>query len=446
MNYVIKLKNNKYYLLYGGYISLNDLKKLKGPINLYLPHSLRYDSELETVLKEMKKDYRVYNVKALYTDKEDDIKEAIRYLIMNNVNSVEEFIEKHLFHYAPSVFYEPDQYVPEIVSNSSYIGGRTEVFQYQYSGDMTYLDINSAYAYILSSKLPDVKTATKIDNPSFSLLEDLLNDNEKHFIANIQATVKDDTYIPPLPVRVEKSFLLKTLGLSDLDDAKDKNEHRIIYPVGNIYGYYHKQDVLNLALSGNEIVKVKELYVFDLKEFKFINSFANNLYTLRKNAENPALKNLFKLALVILYGKIATRKRKGSLGNPIIGGYVTACVRHMLYSKMLEFEKEDILYCDTDGFLVKGKVDISDKSLGSWNVRNYYVDFTAYGVKKYKAITEDGRLEYSMSGFSNPEEVEIIPINTNKHVYLLSCEKENLSVITLPNRVNGKPMLAFNIL
>jgi hypothetical protein len=28
----------------------------------------------------------------------------------------------------------------------------------------------------------------------------------------------------------------------------------------------------------------------------------------------------------------------------------------------------------------------------------------------------------------------------------LSCEKENLSVITLPNRVNGKPMLAFNIL
>ncbi len=428
---LVRIKGKYYDLFENRYVT--DLSVYyRRSVIIYIDESISsieklYPEEYET-LKRFKS-AKYINIKQLFTSSTDeDVIDALRFFISESF-TVEDYIERAINVYLNDLLYsyEYDIFYP------SYFGGRNEVFKYKYVGDMTYLDINSAYAYILSSKIP-IGEYRYIDNVDIELIKDLLQDDDTHFISNIEVYVNEDEYLPALPVRLKKSNIAR---LFSVEIKKKDDEEKTIYPTGLISGLYHKQDIQNLLeITDISDIRFKNVYLFKKAENSYLKDLALSFYKRRFN-KNKAFKNLYKQMLVILYGKLASHKRPSRKGNYVLGGYITAQIRRMLYKKMLEY-KDYLLYCDTDGLLISKKVIIDNKELGEWSVRDYYKEFYCYGQKKYKAVKADGEVEYVFSGYTHPELVTIEEISS--HIYKINSVE--LETITLPSRFENK---AFNL-
>jgi hypothetical protein len=257
---------------------------------------------------------------------------------------------------------------------NAYYGGRCEVFQRGifYNDDpdersLKYFDINSLYPSAMIEEYPDPNS---------------LNINRKNtvtYINNYDGVADVDIYCPPdikipiLPVRQEK----------------------LIFPTGNISGYYSNVELKKAVSLGYVITKVRKNFYYTKKCRPFA-QYVNDLYSLRlkyKKENNPAEK-IIKLYMNSLYGKFGQKftdsdklvhesqvslemlennnkiERVGEYFRftqsnepavfciPIWALYTSAYGRLKLYDYLTN---NDPIYCDTDSIITRNEIPVSDK-------------------------------------------------------------------------------------
>lgn len=242
-------------------------------------------------------------------------------------------------------------------SRKSYIASRVEVFQ-KHVEAAEYYDINSCFPYAMTYPQPGNYLCTVYGLP----------DGEKAlYLANVRVRVPH-CKVPPLPYRREK-------------------DGRIYHPTGEWDCWLTQADVRLLEEAGGSILKVREVLLFEA--FSGLSDYANNIYDLRKNADDEGYKQVLKILLNSLYGKFAESSRKSKIiVNPPpeffqipeyankgvgrrmiapgiweliedrdiahahvpISANITAISRGLLTRYL--WAAPEVYYCDTDGFAV----------------------------------------------------------------------------------------------
>lgn len=313
---------------------------------------------------------------------------------------------------------EKDEDIPHI--NESYYGGRTEEYRTGLiEGLIVNYDINSAYAYVMTEKCPDV--LTEKEYKGFNV-EDLV-DEDVYLILNADVYVNENTYAPPLPVKID----VKT---------NNQTEDRTYFPVGKFTGWWSGYD-LYLAIKKGADIKVKKGYIYKKKTYPFLSSTVEYMYSQRKKLKG-IYKDFLKSQLVRLYGLIA-RNEDWVERNRLIGSYITSKTRFILYSLIEKLEK-NMLYVDTDSVVAVYKdeeerkkkekeIELSDR-LGAFSIRDEYKKIKIYGGKRYIYIPkgeEAWRVKFSglrvVEGYIDVEEDVVLitkPFTKEKDIVYLS--------------------------
>lgn len=266
---------------------------------------------------------------------------------------------------------EKDEDIKHI--NDSYYGGRTEEYRTdRIEGLIVNYDINSAYAYVLTQKLPDVSTQKEYK----AITTKDLQDEDVYIIANADVYIREDTYIPALPVKVD----VKT---------KKQDEDKTYFPTGRFSGWWSGLD-LYLAIQQGAEVKINKAYVYKKTYYKTLSKTVEYMYQQRRKLKG-FYKDFLKAQIVRIYGLIA-RKEEWIERNRLIGSYITAKTRYILYNLMQNL-KDKIVYVDTDSVVVSYKdeeerqnteksIDLSEE-LGKFSIREEYKEIKVYGGKRY---------------------------------------------------------------
>ena len=247
----------------------------------------------------------------------------------------------------------------------AYVASRVEVLTEECE-DAWYFDINSSFPAAMTQPCPGnlKKWGDKIPDSGI-------------YMADVKISVPD-TYLPPLPYRVEG---------------------RIFFPIGSWRAWLTNIDIELLEREGGKVQRVYEVLEFypcnDLRDY------AIDLYRMRMSSENDFNRIVYKLALNSLYGKFAESSDKQSLHiNPPlemlegdkrrlwpenmmmpgvwienrsiyvphahvpISAHITAIARRSLYDYMAQCIPAGIHYCDTDGFSTNESIIETGKNLG----------------------------------------------------------------------------------
>ena len=281
--------------------------------------------------------------------------------------------------------------IPENILDNfrlAYYGGRTECFFIgKVKGEVHYVDINSMYPWAMRGALPwpyEYKAGADLEADGLS-----------------QCEVRSDMALPCLPYRNEGG--------------------RLIFPNGKFSGFWTNNELQYFKSQGGKILKVKSGYTFPITSDPF-SGYVDNLYNRRKGAVDALEKLTIKNLLNNTYGKFGEGKERcimethdkflKSKNKPdtfrhfgdlvlynIIGDYpyqanfiwpsiVTARARIYLHSLMLKIRElgNELLYCDTDSVIFKGKLDgleISD-ALGGFKLEGTFTNFECKTNKMYK--------------------------------------------------------------
>lgn len=225
----------------------------------------------------------------------------------------------------------------------TYHGGRFEVTERGAVGEVTALDINSAYPYQITGLLD-------INNGKWVRVEGL---NKNATYGFYLATVDIDyTYLPPLA--------LNAYGT-------------VIYPCGKWTAYFTKEELESLTglgtykvINGAEFYHDKEVYPF--------REAINTLYGKKKiTPKNSYEYSLYKKIMNSLYGCFYEKIKQmdgsfkaGLLFNPIYATLICANTRLQLWREARAYGK-DCVSLATDGLLIKGDHTIDEcKDLGAW--------------------------------------------------------------------------------
>jgi hypothetical protein len=154
----------------------------------------------------------------------------------------------------------------------SYYGGRTEAFKRGKIEDYNYYDFNSLYPSVMESEVYPQPNSLRITN-----------ENTTDYIINYDGVSEVDIFIPymkypPLPHRTD--------------------EGRVIFPHGNISGWYTHVELRYCLSLGCKIKKVYKTQYFNesCRPFK---DYVNTLYKLRQKyqKQNSPLELVIKLFL-----------------------------------------------------------------------------------------------------------------------------------------------------
>ncbi|MEC8339597.1 MAG: DNA polymerase, partial [Nanoarchaeota archaeon] len=311
---------------------------------------------------------------------------------------------------------------PDFV-RKAYRGARCERFNKGTFENVTMLDINSLYPYILAEKfvMPDLKTEKKIIDPEFLMTHDEI----LKYIGVCHATVKFPT---------KKLMYLPTKG---------RNGFGIYFPPSTtVKGYWTTFELKRALEEGYVIEKIHECVIYEKNlPFNPFNEFMHEMYDLRLNSEDT-MKPTIKLLMNALGGKFAQvtklkdwkrchradvpkyeeegyyvvndhneeyilAKDVGEVipkfSHPIITTYMTALAKDYLYSFLKQIQFDDLLYCDTDSVAFKGnyvdKFEIGNQ-LGEWKVE--YKNAKASFVKeKIYSIEDNENKKVVFAGNSN---------------------------------------------
>lgn len=246
-------------------------------------------------------------------------------------------------------------------------GGRVESFcRGTIYDDIFAYDIRSLYPSMMYYGIfpdvnyePEIKTSIDLEREGVALV-----------------TIQQDNNLPPLPIKHE----LKNIGL------------RLIFPNGIIKDWFTYPELRYLENFGygkikqvHEAIEYKKSFNPFQKWIKFL--FDKRAEYLKQGSEKA---ELYKLMMNSLYGKFAQNLACGiyQLKNNeiikvsetsgisknthfIIASYITAQGRLKLHRFMMTNKGDDILYCDTDGFLsTKNNYPVND-SLGNLTNRNF---------------------------------------------------------------------------
>jgi len=283
----------------------------------------------------------------------------------------------------------------------SYIASRVEVFSRR-CGHADYYDINSSFPHAMTYPAPgNLKETMRGAVPSHNL-----------FIA--EATIEvPPCDVPPLPYR--------------------HDDGRIYFPVGKWEGWFTGVDLQFLEETGGRIHSIGRVLVFH--PWNDLKNYCETIYELRRTSKDDAERQILKILLNSLYGKLGegTTKRSALINPPrsffyykdgrrkfdplnpretdpkeIMPGvydrliektpphrhvpaaaHITAIARRSLSRHLLAASK--VYYCDTDGFAcpLGEQFDTGDQ-LGALKHEKKIVEGHFVSPKLY-AMREEGK-------------------------------------------------------
>jgi len=309
---------------------------------------------------------------------------------------------------------------------SSYYGGRTEAFKIGKVNAKVF-DINSMYPYVMTNcSFPDIRRLRKELNIDVKYLYYMLGIYEG--MAKVKVKHKQ-TYFGFLPVRM-----------------KLNGNEKLLFPVGEFETVVNFNE-LRFALQHDviEILSVEYIVYGNPVDSPFID-FINDTYKKRQQTENALERTIYKLLMNALYGRFAMRMKmttkyyedipfqiikelqdddkfyelsifnqdredcyliteneqiKNSFFSiPVYSSYITSEARILLLKNLLDNEKNDVVYCDTDSIFINGNFqgNISD-DLGAFKLEKKNITSIS-GLKNYTYINGNGKETTVIKGIS----------------------------------------------
>lgn len=298
--------------------------------------------------------------------------------------------------------YLKDEFKPfnEQIALDAFYGGRCEVFfKGKVEEDIVESDINSEYPTVMRYEFPDTNSVRKVKNINY-----------RFGVAECTVESPEDLFLPVLPLKMDG---------------------KLCFPLGKFRGTWTFPELQKAKELGYKILKVHNAYGTDNGCYPFKN-YMEDMYQKRLEASNDSDKNLYKLLMTNLYGRLIQHNSrcvlthgmmdaqqeeetgailKSVYGNiyiyevPLLepppsanylwGAYVTSYGRLLLY-KQLEIAHNTkgctLLYCDTDSVITKGKkpkLDYDQKRLGAlkseeWEKGNFVMPKGYFLMRKNK--------------------------------------------------------------
>lgn len=270
--------------------------------------------------------------------------------------------------YLKDRYFQPDEDIL-LEQFESYFGGRTEVFKRGYFENYNYYDFNSLYPSVMVDNVYPNPNSLRI---TYSNTNKYINQYEG--CSNVELFCPYMKY-PLLPVRNE-------IG-------------RVIFPVGNIKGWYTHIEIREAMSLGYVLTKVIKTHYFKevCSPFK---DYMTDLYSIRNDfkSNNNPMEFVVKIMMNSLYGKfgqkflnkdnwvhesqidyedllkyetfetkgdyvrITENLRPSAFCIPIWASYVTSYGRIKMHRAIVEHNP---IYCDTDSLMTKDTIETSDK-------------------------------------------------------------------------------------
>lgn len=311
-------------------------------------------------------------------------------------------------------------YMPKIehinILIKAYFGGRNEIFKRGYNDEpISVYDYNSIYPTVMNEEeYPDPNTMRRLNRLSLSQIKDYEG------IANVKLYCPKDVF-PLIPSR----------------------QHKLIFPTGNMKGYYSNFEIRKALELGYRITDIKDGYIYK-KTLPVFRGFTSFLWKKRKEYldTGSGLQLIPKILMNGHYGKYGMRldnkneiihqseltkeqsrtadqigdseyfrvhkefndTNKPNYINPIWALYTTAYARFRLYDRMKDLD--NLFYVDTDSFFTTEKLPTGD-GLGDlkleYKASEYYlVKPKFYAVRKTKEfIKKDKDMLCKIKGCRN---------------------------------------------
>lgn len=291
----------------------------------------------------------------------------------------------------------------------AYRGARNEAFKIGKVKDVTYIDINSLYPYaMVNLSFPKLDEELFVVDPLNKELsvEEILDDK---FVGCLECDIK----VP----EIDLGYLPVRFG------------NKLFFPTGKrvLKGTWTTMEIKRALSLGYELIGINWVCLYPVNKENVFKNYINRLYDLRKES-GKEMQLVVKMIMNNLYGKFAQlRKNKeynviyrGELDNwkkkgwgfksvwgnkYIIERYndtytpkytnlmiaimITAFSRDYLYSFLQKIRKDDLVYCDTDGIVLKNwklykKCFKISNELGDWKIVVENEDGFIKGEKDYR--------------------------------------------------------------
>ncbi len=317
----------------------------------------------------------------------------------------------------------------------SYRGGRTEVFHFGRNENISVLDVNSMYPFVMKKYKYPSKLVAFGKRISKKELKEYL---QAGFLVIARVKIKTD----------ENVF------------GKKDEKRGLIFPIGEFEVVLNTEELKYAFEKGY----VKKVYEFAIYEGEYLFSdFVDYFYSLRKQAKSKTENLFYKLILNSLYGKFAQKSERWeecdydfeegiysyydidenkrfsvrSLGGKVerkvgeelsfnsfvaIAAEITANARMELYKLMLTAGKENVIYCDTDSLFIneEGKKRLESyigDGLGMLKVDKEFEVIEIKGLKDYEGITKNNEEIVKLKGIKKTAQ----KIDDNKYLQYQFC-------------------------
>ena len=310
--------------------------------------------------------------------------------------------------------------------HESYYGGRTEAFKIGKVKAKVY-DVNSMYPYVMQNiSLPDVKRLKKITKCDVSYLLFLLD----HYEGMTKITlIHAETYFGYIPYRAEVNKATKlvfpigefttTVNFNELRFAiKSKvieitKVHYIIYstPVKDLFTEYIKDNYKKRQEATNDIdkmihkLKMNSLYGKFGMKLKMTTTYYeiipfNLIAQLKEEAKYCDIKLFNSIRQDCFIVTENEQLKRSFFSIATISSYITSEARVMLLKALVENEKNNVCYCDTDSVFLEGEFigDVSSE-LGAFKLEEKKIT-AIRGLKNYTCVDEKGKAKDVIKGIS----------------------------------------------
>lgn len=241
-----------------------------------------------------------------------------------------------------------------------YAGGRVEIFKPYYNNSD-----NPLYYYDFCSLYPSVMREMDVVGGATRISKRIT----EHSFTDCEVESPKDIYMPLLWQKTKSKFL---------------------FPRGKFRGVFTGLELIEAQKYGYKILRIHKSIEFQ-NYGKIFKPYIDDLFTLKDQAQNPALRMTAKLLLNAGYGRIGIKRDRetlciddGSSGltptdiyvgeyrlakkdnyfqgfsNPAIAAMVTAHARIKLYRAMVPIQ-DTVYYCDTDSIVTTTKLESSTK-------------------------------------------------------------------------------------
>ncbi len=278
---------------------------------------------------------------------------------------------------------------------NGYAGGRTEIFRRHTESrvidgvmqeDIIGYDINSCFPHCMISEFPMLCN----DDPGLTKTKGM---------GEVTISIPTDRYVGPIFYRNDKE--------------------QLVYPVGRFRGTWTYDEIRFAESLGGKVIKVHKAIGSNYCERPF-DEFIQTIYKKRKESTNSAEREVLKVVMNSLYGKLASRStitrvvskhsllksnskritdvqwidhNRGLLDfhtpqpryvNVLWGAMVTANARILLTRYLNQVPPEKLVYCDTDSVYVNDHSLPLSNELGGMKLEKRAKIMTVLQPKAYR--------------------------------------------------------------